>query len=106
MAFTCCEEIKVKCLFSHLFCLFFLQVIEQQKRAYFEENPIEDADKTEIDENDDRSYDSPQIFLHQLFKLYRKGLIDDRNIRDQVYLMVYIHVFFLYLVVVILRLAF
>lgn len=47
-----------------------------------------DDKTTEIDENDERCYDTPQIFLHQLFKLYEKGLIDDKNIRDQVFLMV------------------
>lgn len=66
------------------------QVIEAQKEAYFRENPMGTADSTpEIDDEDDeRCYESPQIFLRQLFKLYRKGLIDDKNIRDQVYLMV------------------
>lgn len=67
-----------------------LQVIEQQKRAYFAENPIGREDTTpEIDEDDDRCYESPQIFIRQLLKLYKKGLIDDKNIRDQVYLMVH-----------------
>lgn len=66
----------------------FHQVIEQQKRAYFAENPIENSATAEIDENDERCYETPQIFIHQLFKLYRKGLVDDKNIRDQVYLMV------------------
>lgn len=65
-------------------------MIEQKKQEYFRENPIGSADSSlEIDdENDDRCYESPQIFLRQLFKLYNKGLIDDKNIRDQVYLMV------------------
>lgn len=65
-------------------------MIEQQKQAYFKENPMGSVDSSpEIDdEDDDRCYDSPQIFLRQLFKLYNKGLIDDKNIRDQVYLMV------------------
>lgn len=64
-------------------------MIEAKKQAYFTENPMGSADTTpEIEEDDDRSYESPQIFLHQLFKLYGKGLIDDKNIRDQVYLMV------------------
>lgn len=65
------------------------KVIEEQKRAYFQEKSIEKVGSTsEIDENDDHFYDTPQIFLHQLFKLYKKGLVDDKNIRDQVYLMV------------------
>lgn len=64
-------------------------MIEEQKQAYFRENPMGSADSAlEIDEDDDRCYESPQIFLRQLFKLYNKGLIDDKNIRDQVYLMV------------------
>lgn len=43
----------------------------------------------EIDENDDEQfYKTPQIFLRQLFRLYSKGMIDEKNIRDQVYLMV------------------
>lgn len=64
-------------------------MIEEKKRAYFAENPIGSGDSTpEIGEDDDRCYESPQIFLRQLFKLYSKGLIDDKNIRDQVYLMV------------------
>lgn len=72
---------------------FQFQVIEKQKRAYFAENPMENDDTTpEIDEDDDRCYESPQIFLRQLFKLYKKGLVDDKNIRDQVYLMVKNHV--------------
>lgn len=67
----------------------FFQVIEEQKRAYFENKLAGMDDKTtEIDENDEKFYDTPQIFLHQLFKLYEKGLIDDKNIRDQVFLMV------------------
>lgn len=64
-------------------------MIEEQKRAYFEENVSESMNSTsEIEENEDRCYDTPQIFIHQLFKLYKKGLVDDKNIRDQVYLMV------------------
>lgn len=72
------------------FSIIIFQVIEAQKVAYFRENPMGSADSTpEIDDEDDeRCYQSPQIFLRQLFKLYRKGLIDDKNIRDQVYLMV------------------
>lgn len=66
-----------------------LQVIQEQKQTYFEKKLTGIDDKTtEIDENDERCYDTPQIFLHQLFKLYEKGLVDDRNIRDQVFLMV------------------
>lgn len=66
-----------------------MQVIQEQKRAYFERKSTGMDDKpTEIDENDEKYYDTPQIFLHQLFKLYEKGLIDDKNIRDQVFLMV------------------
>lgn len=64
-------------------------MIEEQKRAYFEENLTESMNSTsEIEENEDRCYETPQIFIHQLFKLYKKGLVDDKNIRDQVYLMV------------------
>lgn len=66
------------------------QVIEEQKKIYFNEHPIGSKDTVdEIDENDnEKFYEKPQIFLHQLFRLYGKGLVDDKNIRDQVYLMV------------------
>lgn len=65
-------------------------MIEEQKEAYFKENPMDTVDTTpEIDEDDDRVYESPQIFIRQLFKLYKKGLVDDKNIRDQVYLMIF-----------------
>lgn len=72
----------------------FYQVIQKQKQAYFDSKITGVDDKiTEIDENDEQYYDSPQIFLHQLFKLYEKGLIDDKNIRDQVFLMVSVFLF-------------
>lgn len=66
------------------------KVIEKQKEIYFSENPIGSHTITdEIDENDDEKfYETPQIFLRQLFRLYSKGLIDDKNIRDQIFLMV------------------
>lgn len=84
---------QLNLLNAHL-CSYF-QVIQEQKRAYFEKKLSGiDEKTTEIDENDDECYDTPQIFLHQLFKLYEKGLIDDRNIRDQVFLMVGAAVFF------------
>lgn len=60
-----------------------------QKRAYFDRRTLETDDKTaEIDENDERSYNKPQIFLYELFKLHEKGLVDDKNIRDHVLAMV------------------
>lgn len=47
---------------------------------------IEKSNKN--DDDDDVTYTSPQTFVQQLFKLYDEGLIDDANIRDQVFLMV------------------
>lgn len=66
-------------------------MIEAQKAAYFKEKSMngKDHENNEIAEDDaTEHYESPQIFVRQLFKLYDKGLVDDQNIRDQVFLMV------------------
>lgn len=41
--------------------------------------------------DDDQKQDDglPQIFIDQLFRLYSKGLIDDKGIKDQVNLMIF-----------------
>lgn len=48
-----------------------------------------DNDADEIAEDDaTEHYESPQILIRQLFKLCNKGLIDEQNIRDEVFGMV------------------
>lgn len=64
-----------------------LQIIEARKIEYFKNNPKR-LESTAVDEpkKDDGS---PQIFIDQLFRLYSKGMIDDKSIKDQVNLMIF-----------------
>lgn len=45
-----------------------------------------DQDKTpSVEEN----FKTPQIFIEQMFQLYKKGLVDDKMMEDQVALMIF-----------------
>lgn len=72
------------------------QVIEAQKQARKQTDSTNNGPRpgkqsnANADEDDDNgiSYSTPQTFVKQLFKLYDEGLVDDENMRDQVFLMV------------------
>lgn len=63
----------------------FLQIIKSKKEEFFARSE-KDQDK-ESDENE--NFKSPQIFIEQLFKLYKKKLVDDTMIKDQVNLLIF-----------------
>lgn len=62
-----------------------LQIIKSKKEEFFARSE-KDQDK-ESDENE--NYKTPQIFIEQLFKLYKKKLVDDTMIKDQVNLLIF-----------------
>lgn len=62
-----------------------MQIIKSKKEEFFA-RPEKDQDK-ESDENE--NFKSPQIFIEQLFKLYKKKLVDDTMIKDQVNLLIF-----------------
>ncbi len=61
------------------------QIIKAKKEEFFAK-PEKDQD-TECDENE--NFKTPQIFIQQLFKLYKKNLVDDTMIKDQVNLLIF-----------------
>lgn len=61
------------------------QIIKAKKEEFFSK-PENDQDK-EFDENE--NFKTPQIFIQQLFKLYKKKLVDDTMIKDQVNLLIF-----------------
>lgn len=70
------------------------QIIDAKKLEYFTRNPLklnDQAKEQETDEDGDtgHSYETPQIFIEQLFGLYSNGTIDDKSIKDQVNLMIF-----------------
>lgn len=68
---------------------FHFQMIAKKKEEFLKTNQSGKADSTpEIGEDDDRDYETPQIFINELFKLQQKGMMDDKEMRDEVFLMV------------------
>lgn len=70
----------------------FHQIIDQKKEEYFKENPTHlPGDTIDVDANDEdgASFDTPQIFINKLFRLYGRRGIDDKGICDQVNLMIF-----------------
>lgn len=63
----------------------FIQIIKSKKEEFFAKSNA-DQDK-EPDENE--NFKTPQIFIEQLFKLYKKKLVDDTMIKDQVNLLIF-----------------
>lgn len=65
-----------------------MQLIAARKIEYFKKNA---KTLTSNGGGDDLECDdgSPQIFIDQLFRLYSKGMIDDKSIKDQVNLMIF-----------------
>ncbi|KAG4069501.1 hypothetical protein HA402_006867 [Bradysia odoriphaga] len=61
------------------------RIIQSKKEEFFAK-PEQDQDK-ESDENE--NFKTPQIFIQQLFKLYKKKLVDDTMIKDQVNLLIF-----------------
>ncbi|XP_037041326.1 cytochrome P450 4C1-like isoform X1 [Bradysia coprophila] len=61
------------------------RIIKSKKEEFFA-TPEKDQDK-ESDENE--NFKTPQIFIQQLFKLYKKKLVDDTMIKDQVNLLIF-----------------
>lgn len=43
----------------------------------------------DVETNDKENFKTPQIFIDQLFQLYKNGLVDDKMIEDQVALMIF-----------------
>lgn len=70
----------------------FPQIIKSKKEEFFA-RPEKDQDKV-ADENE--NFKTPQIFIEQLFRLYKKGLVDDKMIKDQVNLLIFGVCFFFY----------
>lgn len=68
-----------------MWLLIFLQIIKSKKEEFFAQ-PDGEQDK-ESDENE--NFKTPQIFIQQLFKLYKKKLVDDTMIKDQVNLLIF-----------------
>lgn len=66
------------------------QVIDSRKIEYFKNNPMTE-DQTENDEKMEEveAFETPQIFIDQLFRLHSKGIIDDKAIKDQVNLAIF-----------------
>lgn len=64
------------------------QIIEARKIEYFKNNP-QKFDGTGGDDDLDMDDGSPQIFIDQLFRLYSKGMVNDKNIKDHVNLMIF-----------------
>lgn len=66
------------------------QVINARKVKYFENHPTTvERDESDESPDDQESYATPQIFIDKLLRLYSKGLIDDKAIKDQVNLMIF-----------------
>lgn len=65
----------------------FRQIIDQKKEEYFKENPPHlPEDSADGNDEDGPGYDTPQIFINKLFRLYGS---DDKGIRDQVNMMIF-----------------
>lgn len=47
------------------------------------------ATDEDIIPSENENFKTPQIFIEQMFQLYKKGLVDDKMMEDQVALMIF-----------------
>lgn len=48
-----------------------------------------DNNNLDLDDDDDKQFETPQIFIERLIKLRNRGIITDQEIRDQVHLIIF-----------------
>lgn len=61
------------------------QIIKSKKEEFFARS----SNEPEKIKDENENFKTPQIFIEQMFQLYRNGLIDDKMLEDQVALMIF-----------------
>lgn len=64
-------------------------MIKQKMKEFYETNNNADAQEENENDNAERKYEKPQIFIDRLIRLYHKGMITEEEINDQVNLVIF-----------------